>query len=72
DQQQIKSRARRPESRPEWLKQKQGKSTAGADQKQNCFSVGAGLPAMQTPRSTKYTELMPSQRFGGPTSQLPH
>ena len=38
----------------------------------SCFSVGAGLPAMRTPRSTKYTELMLSQRFGGPTSLLPH
>ena len=27
---------------------------------------------MQTPRSIRYIELMPSQRFGGPTSQLPH
>ncbi|PMV12250.1 hypothetical protein C1X82_14530 [Pseudomonas sp. GP01-A11] len=25
------------------------------------FSVGAGLPAMQTPRCIRYTQLMPSQ-----------
>jgi hypothetical protein len=31
-----------------------------------CFSVGAGLPAMQAPRCVKYTGLMPSQ-----ASQLP-
>ncbi|MGU3310036.1 hypothetical protein ACLBW8_27675, partial [Pseudomonas sp. M5A4_2d] len=47
-------------------------SRAKADQKQGCFSVGAGLPAMQTPRYIRHTQLMPSQRFGGPTSQLPH
>ncbi|QBQ13206.1 hypothetical protein DCC84_27270 [Pseudomonas sp. SXM-1] len=28
---------------------------------QICFSVGAGLPAMQTPRCIRYTQLMPSQ-----------
>ncbi|PMU13269.1 hypothetical protein C1X88_34925, partial [Pseudomonas sp. GP01-A13] len=33
----------------------------------DCFSVGAGLPAMQTPRSSRYTEVMPS-----PASQLLH
>ena len=32
-----------------------------------CSSVGAGLPAMQAPRSVRYTGLMPSQ-----ASQLPH
>ncbi|PSL93201.1 hypothetical protein C7U57_17055 [Pseudomonas sp. R9.37] len=32
-----------------------------------CFSVGAGLPAMQTPRSIRHNQLMPSQ-----ASQLPH
>ncbi|PMU98989.1 hypothetical protein C1X92_34965 [Pseudomonas sp. GP01-A15] len=32
---------------------------------QICFSVGAGLPAMQTPRSSRYTEAMQS-----PASQL--
>ena len=32
-----------------------------------CFSVGAGLPAMQAHWSLRYTELMPSQ-----ASQLPH
>ncbi|TLG87531.1 hypothetical protein FEM54_30225 [Pseudomonas edaphica] len=32
-----------------------------------CFSVGAGLPAMQTPWYIRHTELMPSQ-----ASQLPH
>ncbi|AUO22719.1 hypothetical protein C0058_12260 [Pseudomonas sp. NC02] len=36
------------------------------DQKQICFSVG-GLPAMQTTRCIRYTQLMPSQ-----ASQLPH
>ncbi|RTX98626.1 hypothetical protein EJ576_15370 [Pseudomonas sp. C 49-2] len=30
-------------------------------------SVGAGLPAMQTPRCSRYTEVMLSQ-----ASQLPH
>ncbi|AUO21727.1 hypothetical protein C0058_06880 [Pseudomonas sp. NC02] len=34
---------------------------------QLCFSVGAGLPAMQTPRCIRQTQLMPSQ-----ASQLPH
>src|SRR5471030_1342293 len=110
----IKSRARRPSSRPEWLKQKQGNSTAihlylmhsvlnvgagllakGVVQSAHlslthrlreqarshkltefsrqhctallCFSVGAGLPAMQAPRWVRYTGLMPSQ-----ASQLPH
>nr|MCV2230542.1 hypothetical protein [Pseudomonas sp. AU10] len=48
------------------------KSRAKAQQKQICFSVGAGLSdrrtaAMQTPGSIRYTELMPSQ-----ASQLPH
>ena len=33
----------------------------------SCFSVGAGLPAMQTPRWIRQTQLMPSQ-----ASQLPH
>src|SRR5476649_89669 len=32
-----------------------------------CFSVGAGLPAMQAPRSIRHNQLMPSQ-----ASQLPH
>ncbi|SDU04421.1 hypothetical protein SAMN05216237_1687 [Pseudomonas yamanorum] len=32
-----------------------------------CFSVGAGLPAMQTTRCIRYTQLMLSQ-----ASQLPH
>ncbi|WP_455918041.1 hypothetical protein, partial [Pseudomonas cerasi] len=32
-----------------------------------CFSVGAGLPAMQAPRCVSDTLLMPSQ-----ASQLPH
>src|SRR5471032_3660931 len=32
-----------------------------------CFSVGAGLPAMQTPRCISDTQSMPSQ-----ASQLPH
>ncbi|TLG87752.1 hypothetical protein FEM54_29310 [Pseudomonas edaphica] len=32
----------------------------------SCFSVGAGLPAMQTPRYIRYTELTLSQ-----ASQLP-
>ncbi|RAH01201.1 hypothetical protein DJ480_17975 [Pseudomonas sp. Leaf98] len=32
----------------------------------SCFSVGAGLPAMQTPWYIRHTELMPSQ-----ASQLP-
>ncbi|TSD77217.1 hypothetical protein FFI16_012570 [Pseudomonas sp. KBS0710] len=31
-----------------------------------CFSVGAGLPAMQTPRYIRHTDLMLSQ-----ASQLP-
>ncbi len=31
-----------------------------------CFSVGAGLPAMQTPRCIRHNQLMPSQ-----ASQLP-
>ena len=26
-----------------------------------CFSVGAGLPAMQAPRSIRHNQLMPSQ-----------
>ncbi|KAB0466254.1 hypothetical protein F7R12_29680 [Pseudomonas tolaasii] len=34
--------------------------------------VGAGLPAMQTPRYLRQIRLMPSQRCGDPTSQLPH
>ncbi|QBQ10678.1 hypothetical protein DCC84_13500 [Pseudomonas sp. SXM-1] len=34
---------------------------------QLCFSVGAGLPAMQTTRSFRHTEVMLSQ-----ASQLPH
>ncbi|RAH02354.1 hypothetical protein DJ480_11460 [Pseudomonas sp. Leaf98] len=33
---------------------------------QRGLNVGAGLPAMQTPRCVRYTELMPSQ-----ASQLP-
>ena len=33
----------------------------------SCFFVGAGLPAMQTPRCIRQTEVMPSQ-----ASQLPH
>ncbi|QHD07261.1 hypothetical protein PspR76_16660 [Pseudomonas sp. R76] len=32
-----------------------------------CFSVGAGLPAMQAPRCIRQNQLMPSQ-----ASQLPH
>ncbi len=32
-----------------------------------CFSVGAGLPAMQAPRCIRHNQLMPSQ-----ASQLPH
>ena len=32
-----------------------------------CFSVGAGLPAMQTPRYIRHNQLMLSQ-----ASQLPH
>ncbi|PSL91625.1 hypothetical protein C7U57_24465 [Pseudomonas sp. R9.37] len=32
-----------------------------------CFSVGAGLPAMQAPRCISNTQSMPSQ-----ASQLPH
>ena len=44
----IKNRARRPESRPEWLDQRQ-------------IRVGAGLPAMQATRSFSGTESMPSQ-----------
>ncbi|WP_213017776.1 hypothetical protein, partial [Pseudomonas fluorescens] len=36
-----------------------------------CLSVGAGLPAMQTPRCIRHTELMPSQRCDDSTSQLP-
>ncbi|MGY2264296.1 hypothetical protein ACW9IE_04295, partial [Pseudomonas sp. SDO5561_S422] len=39
---------------------------------QSCSSVGAGLPAMLTTRCIRYTQLMPSQRCGDPTSQLPH
>ncbi|MGU3309372.1 hypothetical protein ACLBW8_24300, partial [Pseudomonas sp. M5A4_2d] len=42
-------------------------SRAKAGQKQICFSVGAGLPAMQTPRYIRNSQLMPSQ-----ASQLPH
>ncbi|MGY2269634.1 hypothetical protein ACW9IE_31445, partial [Pseudomonas sp. SDO5561_S422] len=34
---------------------------------QSCFSVGAGLPAMQATRCIRHTEAMPSQ-----ASQLPH
>ncbi|QHD07667.1 hypothetical protein PspR76_18880 [Pseudomonas sp. R76] len=32
-----------------------------------CFSVGAGLPAMQAPRCIRQNQLMPSQ-----ASHLPH
>ncbi|WP_218231848.1 hypothetical protein, partial [Pseudomonas sp. PE-S1G-1] len=35
------------------------------ERKQICFSVGAGLPAMQTPRYIRHTEAMSS-----PASQL--
>src|SRR5471030_109687 len=42
----IKSRARRPSSRPEWLKQKQGNSTAAHLYLMHCDpNVGAGLLA---------------------------
>ncbi len=43
---QIKSKARRPSSRPEWLKQKRIKSTATHFYlKHTAPNVGAGLPA---------------------------
>ena len=42
------------------------RSAADLHALKSCFSVGAGLPAMQTPRYIRYTELMPSQ-----ASQLP-
>ncbi|AYG06061.1 hypothetical protein D7M10_02735 [Pseudomonas fluorescens] len=35
-------------------------------------TVGAGLPAMASPRSIRHTELSGSQRCGDPTRQLPH
>jgi len=44
----AKARARRPDSRPEWLNQKQA-------------DVGAGLPAMQAIRYVRDTPVMPSQ-----------
>ncbi|TWR48882.1 hypothetical protein DA482_07135 [Pseudomonas fluorescens] len=52
--------------------QKHSRSRLEAAQKQNCFSVGAGLPAMRAPRYISEAQSMPSQRFGDPTSQLPH
>ncbi|TSD76380.1 hypothetical protein FFI16_008135 [Pseudomonas sp. KBS0710] len=43
------------------------RSAADLHALKSCFSVGAGLPAMQTPRYIRYTELMLSQ-----ASQLQH
>ncbi len=37
------------------------KQGQGPERKQSCFSVGAGLPAMASPRSFRNTELMSSQ-----------
>ncbi|PSL91863.1 hypothetical protein C7U57_23605 [Pseudomonas sp. R9.37] len=49
------------------MKQKQGNSTATHFYLMHCDpNVGAGLPAMQTPRSIRYNQSMPSQ-----ASQLP-
>ena len=43
------------------------KSRSASDQKQDCFSEGAGLPAMRAPRCIRHTQSIPSQ-----ASQLPH
>ncbi len=47
------------------------RSAADSHALKSCFSVGAGLPAMQAPRCVRHTELMLSQRCDDSTSQLP-
>ncbi len=56
--------------RPSWLTgpvDQNQRPDQKRDRVQLCFSVGAGLPAMQTTRCIRKTQLMPSQ-----ASQLPH
>ncbi|AZF63676.1 hypothetical protein C4J83_2687 [Pseudomonas sp. LBUM920] len=55
-----------PLRQPSWLAGPV-KSRSASDQKQVCFSVGAGLPAMRAPRCVRHTQSIPSQ-----ASQLPH